>query len=141
MPPSDYVSPKIEKQWTSPTGLECLILAQTLGFRCGYVRLPDGHPLIGHKIGDEEVEAIDVHGGVTFLDDMDHVGLSGHWIGFDCGHAWDGHDESIMSESIRSLMGQCPTLLSRGTAWDTETVAAEVERLAEQVAMVKGAGS
>lgn len=83
------------------TKLPCLIVRNPMmGFLCGYVGVPEGHPYFG-KDSDE----IDIacHGGLTFSnfcaqDDKEH-GICHRpapgepdkvwWLGFDCGHAFD----------------------------------------------------
>lgn len=43
----------IEKDWVTAAGLRAVILMGRLGFRCGYVGVPPGHPLYGVGYGDE----------------------------------------------------------------------------------------
>lgn len=95
------------------TGLPCLIVRNPhSGVLCGYVGVPEGHPLFGKAYDDvrvlsEDVEPAfpDVHGGLTFSDrcqphaEGEHRGIChvpdegepDHvwWFGFDCAHAWD----------------------------------------------------
>ena len=52
-----------------------------LGTLNGYVYVPRTHPIVE---GDEAYE-LDVHGGITFFDEVDGV----FCIGFDCSHAGD----------------------------------------------------
>lgn len=67
------------------TGLECLILrAHSLIHLCGYVRVPEGHPLHGLSYDNAHFE---VHGGITFAGDLDP--RPGFWFGFDCAHLND----------------------------------------------------
>lgn len=49
------------------------------GYLCGYVRIPENHPLYKQK----EI-VLDCHGGVTFNEIHEE-----HWIGFDCAHPRD----------------------------------------------------
>jgi hypothetical protein len=84
---------------------------------CGYVRIPEGHPLYEVPYDDEQVSnALDVHGGVTYADhstwaearyvydpilgDVYKVNrlfssssarqeAAGWWIGWDTAHAYD----------------------------------------------------
>ena len=52
-----------------------------LGFRCGYVQLPEAHPW---RAGDTDIlDHIDAHGGITYGPDKHG------WIGFDTGHYCD----------------------------------------------------
>lgn len=50
----------------------------SLGFLCGYVFVPEGHPDFGKHYDDVDVT---VHGGLTYA--------NGGCFGFDCGHAGD----------------------------------------------------
>lgn len=43
---------RVERAW-SAHGLECAALAHTAGHRCGYVRVPEGHPWFGLGYNDE----------------------------------------------------------------------------------------
>ena len=52
---------------------------------CGYVQVPETHPLHKKPYGDFEVS---VHGGLTFAKEAE-APLSGYWIGFDCAHSGD----------------------------------------------------
>jgi hypothetical protein len=63
-------------------GYVCEIRRHTpLGTLNGYVYVPRTHPIVG----GEEAYELDVHGGVTFFDEVD----GGFCIGFDCSHAGD----------------------------------------------------
>ena len=107
-----------KKQWQDlATGLPCLaVRTRDMGFWCGYVGVPPGHPAHGVKYDELDV---DVHGGPTFSEacmegnqersichipgpgDPDHV----WWIGFDTGHAWDllpGKDSMLKGCGIES---------------------------------------
>lgn len=70
-----------------------------MGHWCGYVGVPEGHPLFGQ--GDSD-GLFAVHGGITFAgacqEDKEHgvchAPLPGRpekvwWLGFDCAHAGD----------------------------------------------------
>ena len=77
--------PKQEKRFEYK-GFPCVVLFMPIGYRCGYVGLP-----IGTVIDTDE---IDCHGGITYSknhlyhqEDKDRF-----WIGFDCGHCYDGYD-------------------------------------------------
>ena len=45
---------------------------------CGYIKIP-----LNNKYGD--YDAIKCHGGITY----NQMGITGHWIGFDCHHLND----------------------------------------------------
>ena len=72
--------------WYDPeTDLRCLIERSSAGHLCGYVEVDDRHPLYFADCDDPRVQALDVHGGVTY------AGTAGDkWlIGFDCAHLGD----------------------------------------------------
>lgn len=113
-----------EYAWQS-NGLDCLVLAAEMGHRCGYVRLPNDHPWFG--VADERIDA-QIHGGLTFAGDRLEDG--GWWLGFDCGHAWDARDESIMSDEYRELWGRMPSIMAMGTVKPLKFVIEQCELLA-----------
>jgi hypothetical protein len=93
-------------------GLDCAV-ARGMSL-CGYVRVPEGHPAERKHYDDVEV---DVHGGLTFRCKAKE---GGSWFGFDTGHAGDWIGLSGV---------EMP-----GRIWTEGDVAAETERLAEQLA-------
>lgn len=83
---------------------------------------------------------VKVHGGLTYARDR-LAGVEGKswWLGFDCAHAWDAKDESIMSERLLALEREMAAKFPRDEdqrVWTEEDVAAETERLAAQIASV-----
>ena len=88
-------------------GFEYMVLTMDMGHRCGYVRVPESHPLYGKHYQEEEVYSLDVHGGITF---SRHVTANqieffseGYWIGFDCNHCFDMPDPDEMTPEFRKL--------------------------------------
>lgn len=89
-----------KKQWQDEaTGLPCLIVRNRGGALCGYVGVPEGHPLFEKDYGSADVR---VHGGLTFADhctkdESQHIchkpdeGEPDNvwWLGFDCSHSGD----------------------------------------------------
>src|SRR6266481_10122967 len=77
-------------------GFEFEVTHNRMGFRCGYVRLPAGHPW--HGKGYDEIGP-EVHGGLTFADHDVDCGKGGDdsawWIGFDCAHYMDAPDPEL----------------------------------------------
>ncbi len=97
-------------------GVACQLLRTHLGAWCGYVSVPEGHPLYGAHYDDVNV---DVHGGLTYGDTSKFKG-PGWWFGFDCSHFGD----------------LIPYLAGRITGAEYRTVAfaeKETRRLAEQI--------
>lgn len=72
-------------------GLPCVVLFMPMGYRCGYVGLPKNNKYYKKKYDDIPA---DCHCGLTYSE----PGLFGQndsdtwWIGFDCGHCFDGID-------------------------------------------------
>ena len=90
-------------QWVDKeTGLDCLIHRGPMGSLCGYVGVPETHPLFGKSYDDAPG---DVHGGLTFANacgpqdaetgrGICHIeeGAANKkvwWFGFDCAHSGD----------------------------------------------------
>lgn len=131
-------------QWVDEkTGLDCLMHRNPGGAWCGYVGVPEGHPLFKVSYCDyDKMPDIRVHGGLTYSDvcqesketpgrGICHVPLPGRpahvwWLGFDCAHSGDvvpGYDwppESFDSSYMYA-----------------DAVKAECRKLAEQLAAVK----
>jgi hypothetical protein len=113
-------------------GLNCL-LHRARGHWCGYVGLPASHPLHGKGYGDNGVDRLDVHGGVTYAEVCQgavcHVPAEGEdeelwWLGFDCAHAWD-RDPDSMARGFDCFDGYYK---------DEGFVTRETQSLAEQLA-------
>ena len=86
-PEGPWIEEVDELEWVDfLTGYKCLVIRHPeVGSLCGYVRVPEGHPLHG-KNGDELMD-IEVHGGVTYSGSR---GKDGEWwLGFDCAHYMD----------------------------------------------------
>jgi hypothetical protein len=124
-------------------GFEWEVTNNGIGYRCGYVRVPLGHPWHGKDYNDIDVE---VHGGLTFAEmDADcHKGGedNAYWVGFDCGHYGDGRDYSLTwgrygdgeaaKATERAFEQQFKGCV--GTVRSTEYVADECRSLCEQAA-------
>ena len=71
-------------------GFKWHVIHNGQGYRCGYVRIPAGHPWHGK---DYDNIAAEVHGGLTFADADVPCDAPGEdndwWVGFDCAHAFD----------------------------------------------------
>lgn len=81
------------------TGLDCLVVRNSMGAWCGYVGLPEGHPQYRKHYDEVYVDLdIDVHGGLTYAHTcrppICHTAAeAAHepvwWVGFDCLHLGD----------------------------------------------------
>lgn len=93
-------------QWIDEeTNLDCLIVRGPGGALCGYVGVPESHPLfdVPYSYQDSRQDDLSPHGGVTFSDRCDpseaqhenicHTGDVAnklvYWYGFDCAHSGD----------------------------------------------------
>lgn len=115
---------KDNKPWIAVEGggtyknLEYLIVLTPMGHRCGYVAVPPGHkldfvksekkkmPFSDREYTSYEYDAygIECHGGITFckrdhdLKDLLTTSCNDLWLGFDCGHAYDGKDYDALEK-------------------------------------------
>lgn len=85
-------------------GYEWECVHNPMGHRCGYVRIPPGHPWHGVPYDALDVE---VHGELTFSQQDAACGRDGAddgwWLGFDCGHWMDLPDPDLVSEEFRTF--------------------------------------
>lgn len=140
---------KVEREWKH-AGLSCaIVLAREGGHRCGYVRVPPGHPDFGKGC---DAVPVNVHGGLTFAEIepcKEHEDGQGYWFGFDCAHAEDAsYDPNMRLEDMTTKEGRdsfriksemrrkYPAISFLGRPehyWTQDEVATETERLAEQL--------
>ena len=80
-----------EERWADEeTGLHCAIFRNGIGSLCGYVGIPESHPLHGMDCDKcHDLHDISVHGGLTFSDVIVDSPEGLHWLGFDCAHYGD----------------------------------------------------
>jgi hypothetical protein len=83
----------------SHAGYQWAVVHNGMGHRCGYVRVPKGHPWHGKGYDDINVE---VHGGLTFAEPDKPCDKEGaddaYWVGFDCAHGGDAPDPQLPAE-------------------------------------------
>ena len=140
---------RVEKEWTC-CGFLCLSVTTGMGHRCGYVGIDRYHRLygVGYSQESDLLEAVNsgikgitpenffyVHGGLTFADKRkEYPDL--WFFGFDCAHAGDLPDESLMENlpdyTKKVLLGH-GTISDGGTVWTLDMVVAECESLAQQL--------
>jgi hypothetical protein len=104
-------------------GFNWAVLHNGMGFRCGYVRIPEGHPWFGMDCDSihEKNCHVSVHGGLTFSGTF----ADGHWVGFDCAHYGDKQDPSLPFTTEMKTFKE-------GEIRSTEYVQRECENLCEQ---------
>jgi len=74
-------------------GYKWLVAGNHMGFRCGYICVPEGHPWHGKDYDD--LYYVEVHGGLTFSVAGVGDGCTDWWLGFDCAHAGDAPDPEL----------------------------------------------
>lgn len=135
----DWQAEPDKKQWQDEsTGYPCLIVRNHGGALCGYVGVPEGHPLHGKDYDDVNV---DVHGGLTFANSCAEDGdesldichkTAGQdrvwWLGFDCAHYLDVIP-GWATRSVERSWENDPEMSYKNFAYVTN----EVESLARQL--------
>jgi hypothetical protein len=106
-------------------GLNWEVAANGLGYRCGYVMVPAGHPWWRLDYDDIDNPYPHVHGGLTFAGQ--DTSLYGTWFGFDCAHYGDAPDPSL--PGYLALMDFGDSVIR-----STQYVASECRSLARQAA-------
>lgn len=112
----------IERMWEH-AGMTCALRYGAFDAPCGYVIVPEGHPLHGVRCWDIADEP-DVHGGITFAGYLGEDPSLGWAVGFDMAHACDVEYRQGEARSIRT---------------DDECIA-ETDRLAEQLSAIAERG-
>jgi hypothetical protein len=116
-------------------GFQWVVIHNGMGYRCGYLRIPTGHPWhgTGTDCSDDTCSA-DVHGGITFAEadvPCDAPGVDdAWWLGFDCAHAGDQPDFDLPGTH-----DSYEHLFRYGVVRTQEYVEAECRKLAEQAAL------
>jgi len=115
-----------------------LIPRVTLPFICGYVSVPEDHPLYNRSYNDEPLDNIDVHGGLTFSGKLHDDNIknitqkNNYYFGFDCFHLGDGFafdlidpDDLTVDQQILFNENKSSKIysLSRGEEYKTEEFA------------------
>lgn len=91
------MSKPIQEERFEYKGFPCVILFQSMGFRCGYVGLPKDNQYYGKEYDGIPVNC---HCGLTYSSStlFHQEEKNTWWIGFDCGHACDGFDIDKLKE-------------------------------------------
>ena len=162
----------MERPWlTEPSreefkhaGFPCIIQRGPAGAWCGYVAVTPEHVMHGkgysseyddegNYVGPGPVEALDVHGGITYANHcaedagICHKAEPGEpdnvwWLGFDCAHGGDitpKHDDPESESNLR-MRERHPDMQWGNFPWkknsvyrDIDYVRRETESLAEQL--------
>lgn len=73
-------------------GYPYVVLFMPGAYRCGYVGVPYNHKLAKKDV--DKLSNLKCHGGVTYAEPYLYECNDDNtwWIGFDCGHCFDGYD-------------------------------------------------
>jgi hypothetical protein len=116
------------------TGLECYICRHERGHLCGYVIIPENHPLYESRDSWDywkyPIDDLEVHGDITFAGKYHAIGE--YVIGFDCAHAGDispynGYEDILPGSS------KLRYVFKDEIYRDMEYVKGECKRLAKQI--------
>lgn len=145
---------EIERQWIH-NGFNCLVIfGNSLGFRFGYVGVPETNFFYGKS--DEDISyfdledhfklpfkmeniSLDVHGGITYtgtLDALEDIPPFLWWIGYDCGHVGDLRDiDKIKDPQLRNILKSSNIFKEEegGSIKSIDFCIAECESLADQL--------
>ncbi len=81
-------------------GLRCVVTGVSAGHRCGFIAIPEGHPLC--DADRDRLQQIDIYGGWTFSEKSTNYPVMTvsptWWLGFDCGHSGESCDYQLMEE-------------------------------------------
>ena len=128
----------VEKVWFSNGYIGIVRIVSEMGYRCGYAVLPKGHPYNSIDFHDwDSRPELDVHGGITFDEIMDHMGIvyfgeERKVIGFDCTHCDDSPDRELLNSEATILKPEY-TALMQGHVWTCAEVEREVDLLIDQL--------
>lgn len=124
----------VKADWTTAAGLRAVVVMNDMGFHCGYVGVPKGHPYYGRNY-NYMPDSIEVHGGLTYCTDDEGCtypvpsdGL--WWFGYDCAHLYDGRDPAWVNPAAEYGFRDFHT----GTFRDLDYCKAQCESLARQFA-------
>lgn len=139
---------RIERTWEHDGHACAVTLHPVLLHRCGYVLVSPDSPLSGVGYNDERILGIDVHGGVTFADNMDVDGDVRWAFGFDCGHYSDkpdleagieryGDNEGYHSPLFESMLRDESAFGMYRHMWTLDDCVEETERMCDQVSVLE----
>lgn len=125
--------------------LRCIVVAQGMGFRCGYVGVPMGHPFYQKtsstyipELKNSLDRTIEIHGGITFSEFIPKYDNYLWWFGYDCAHAGDAYDLDLMSPDYRRIYSNSILTRDESAIRSKEYCIEECKKLAEQLLLLSG---
>lgn len=120
-------------------GYKYMVMFLPIGHRCGYVQVPDDHPIHNDCRIDPET-SISCHGGITFChrttmpdnDTEDHL-----WIGFDCRHYGDAVDAAALERYFGKSKAEVASYDMKGVVRTKDYVVSECERIIDQLVAIE----
>lgn len=122
-------------------GYPCVVMFTRLGYRTGYVGV-QMDSVFASRSSSVLNTLFSVHGGITYssayLFEQDDKGI--WWIGFDCGHAWDGYDLQAAKEYFDEDISDIVNLYEKNEARTKEYVGMECCDLVNQIENLENIG-
>lgn len=127
-------------------GYNCIITLSDYGWRCGYIILPNSHPLAHKEL--HELTDIECHGGINYSDNTHSCfnldGIGGGWIiGFSFDHFKDEYDlqavkqvfgEKAYREALEYMKNPVAIECHKdGRPVTTEIVKEEIQKVIDQI--------
>ena len=100
--------------------------------RCGYVAVPESHPL--YCCPDywcDDIDRVTVHGGVTYFEKDGGCCI----IGFDTAHLGDAPDQSLRTDG--GELDSYFDIVCRGHVWTADDAERETRRLARELRSIE----
>ena len=123
-------------------GVRVAIVRQYMGFRCGYVGVPETMSAYSMpEQGEDGAVFLEVHGSVTYEKVGNEYPIRTakrmRWFGFDCNHFTDVKDPNIEELFFGKEWRSVPFLRNDDLMWSREMVRSEVEKLARQLINIR----
>lgn len=121
-------------------GYKYMVMFLELGHRCGYVQVPDDHPINNDDCWVDPETDITCHGGITFCHrtTMPDNDAEAHlWIGFDCRHYGDAVDADAFEGYFGKSKAEFASYDMKGVVRTKDYVVSECERIIEQLVAIE----
>lgn len=122
----------VEKQFQYK-GHDCICVFTQNGYRCGYVSTT-----LRCDYNDLDIAC---HWGLTFSGALpyDYGQTKEYYVGFDCGHCWDGIDPKLayelglIDEAIKKMLDESFSYLAGYPVRDVDYVEEQCKKIADQL--------